>query len=161
MRPLPRRRCERRRPKDGSNFGEFAVGIGIILVVFFFPIIDLLSAGVSYMLCVVLNNNQAREARLLKSEDAKNASGLVKKGIPDEWLSGMGKFAKVQGYPKTDVSYRSGSGDDKIVQVSTTITCMPFLVIPLPISNVPALNGPMTFTVATERPMENPDYAGQ
>ena len=31
------------------------------------------------------------------------------------------------------------------------------LPIPLPFANVPGLNGPMTFSIQSERPMENPD----
>lgn len=138
---------------------EFPVAMGIILVLFFFPLIDLLSVGVSYGLCMVLNSNQAREASLLKWSEADSAGGVVKKGIPDQWLGGMGKFVKLSGYPSTQIGYRDGESGDKIIKVSTTVTCNPFLSIPLPIANVPGLNGPMTFTVISERPMENPDYA--
>ena len=36
-----------------------------------------------------------------------------------------------------------------------------FILIPvaLAVFKCPGLNGPMTFTIASERPMENPDYA--
>ncbi|MBZ0185617.1 MAG: hypothetical protein K8F91_05135 [Candidatus Obscuribacterales bacterium] len=139
---------------------EFPVVMGVLLLLFFFPLIDLISIGVSYGLCGVLNSNQAREASLIRFTEATDANGLIRKGLPDQWLNGMGKFVKIQGYPDTQVGYRDGEAGDKIVQVATTVTCNPFLPIPFPIVNIPGLNGPMTFTIASERPMENPDYAG-
>ncbi|HMW90472.1 MAG TPA: hypothetical protein PLC15_05190 [Candidatus Obscuribacter sp.] len=148
----------------GSSIAEFGPALGIILICFFFPMIDLLAMGVSYGLCMVLNHNQAHEAALLPNADATNAGGIVKKGIPDQWLDGMGRFVKLSGYPSTNVSYRNGVADasnnqDKFVTVSTTLTCNPFLPIPVPVLNVPGLNGPMTFTVTSECQLENPDYA--
>jgi hypothetical protein len=77
----------------------------------------------------------------------------------------MGKFVKTSGKPNTVISYRPGetaSSDgvtDKLVSVTTTLTCNPYLPIPFPAINVPGLNAPMTFSVSSERPMENPDYA--
>ena len=148
------------RNQYGSQTAEFAVAMGVLLLLFFFPLIDLISIGVSYGLCGVLNSNQAREASLLKASEANDGNGLIRKGLPDQWLSGMGKFVKIVGYPDTAISYRDGQSGDKIVLVATTVTCSPFLPIPFPIGNIPGLNGPMTFTVASEKPMENPDYAG-
>ncbi len=106
---------------------------------------------------------------MLPFADATNSTGSVIKDIPDVWSSGMGHFVKMQGPPTTVVTYRSGqnstdSGNnavvDKVVRVTTTVVCTPFLPIPLPVANVPGLNGPMTFTISAERPMENPDFAG-
>lgn len=148
----------------GSQMAEFAPALMIILICFFFPMVDMLSLAVSYGLCMVLNYNQVHEASLLPWNSATSAGGVVQKAIPDQWLNGMGRFVKIVGYPQTNVTYRTvqtGGGknpDDKIVIVSTTVVCNPFLSIPLPVLNVPGLNGPMTFTVVSERPMENPDY---
>ncbi|MCA9802146.1 MAG: hypothetical protein KC777_09175 [Cyanobacteria bacterium HKST-UBA02] len=139
---------------------EFPVVMFVLLLFFFFPLIDLISVGVSYGLCGVLNSNQAREAALIRFDDAAKPDGLIKKGLPDDWLGGMGKFVKIVGYPQTDIGYRDGQSGDKIVSVATTVTCSPFLPIPFPVASVPGLNGPMTFTIVSERPMENPDYAG-
>ncbi|HMO19707.1 MAG TPA: hypothetical protein PKC98_01925, partial [Candidatus Melainabacteria bacterium] len=128
------------------------------------PLVNMLSLAVSYGLCVVLNYNQVHEASLIPSADATSPTGIVRKLIPDQWLSGMGKFTNLSGYPSTNVSYKNGvttgSETEKIVAVQTTVNCNPFLTIPLPVANVPGINGPMAFTVYSERPMENPDYAG-
>ena len=138
----------------------------VLLIFIFFPVVDLMSIVVSYGLCMVLNYNQLHEASLIKHTVAANAGGPVKKGIPDQWLNGMGHFVKMVGSPQTNVTYRDGqtapgvnSVLDKLVSVETKVVCSPFLPIPLPVVNVPGLNGPMTFDLTSERPMENPDYA--
>lgn len=152
-----------RRNERGNAISEFGPAMWILIICIFLPMINLLSLAVSYGMCMVLNHNQVHEAALLKSQQAQLATGPVKKGIPDFWLNGMGKLVKVQGYPRTSVSYRNelgGSGvSDKFVRVQTTINCSPLLTIPLPVVNVPGINGPMSFTLSSERPMENPDYA--
>lgn len=155
-----------RHPHGGSNTADFALGMAALFIFILLPCIDLISVGVGYCMCMVLNYNQLHEASLIPSADARDPGGVVCKGIPDQWLNGMGRFVKLSGQPRTVVGYRDGaaspdgSSTDKIVSVATTIICNPFLPIPLPVANVPGLNGPVTFTVVSERPMENPDYAG-
>jgi hypothetical protein len=159
-----------RSERGASGMSEFGPALMVLLIAIFFPLIDLLSVCVSYGLIVVLNNNQAHEASLLPYTDAGNPSGTVMKGIPDTWLNGMGHFVKKEGAILTQVGYRAGqksseSGNnaitDRVVRVTTTVKCTPFLPIPLPVANVPGLNGPMVFTVSSERQMENPDFAPQ
>jgi len=152
------------RAKRGSSLAEFAPGLLILLICFFFPLIDLMSMGVSYAMCMVLNYNQVHEASLLPWTDATDPNGTVKKGIPQQWENGMGKFVKMTGSPTTVISYTSGQTGsdnvtDKVVSATTTVVCNPFLTIPLMGMNIPGLSGPMTFCVYAERPMENPDYA--
>lgn len=96
--------------------------------------------------------------------DATDHAGPVCKDIPDQWLSGMGKLVKVNGYPTTAISYHDGqTGPDKVTDriatIETTLGCQPLLTIPLPGVSVPGVNAPVTFAVSSERTMENPDYA--
>jgi len=168
---LNRARRKSLRNKCGaSGIAEFGPALGVLLIAIFFPLLDLLCVCVSYGLVVVLNNNQVHEASLLPYTDAGNPSGTVMKGIPDSWSNGMGHFVKKDGEVQTQVGYRAGqkssdSGNnaitDRVVRVTTTVKCSPFLPIPLPVANIPGLNGPMTFTVSAERQMENPDFAPQ
>ena len=163
-----KRRTSLRDSYGASGMAEFGPALGVLLIAIFFPLVDLLSVCISYGLCMVLNTNQVNEAALLPYLDARNSSGSVLKGIPDTWANGMGHFVKMQGPPTTVVTYRSGQNStdslnnavvDKVVRVTTTVICTPFLPIPLPVVSVPGLNGPMTFTISAERAMENPDYA--
>jgi hypothetical protein len=151
-----------RRHPSGSAIAEFGPALGILLICFFFPLVDMLALGVSYGLCLVLNSNQVHEASLLPKSDATNASGVVMKGLVDQWLSGMGHFVNIVTPPQTTVTYRTGElgGDgvqDQIVMVETKVVCGPFLPIPLPVVHVPGLNGDMPFVLRSERQMEDPD----
>jgi hypothetical protein len=159
------------RNKFGDSIAEFGPALFIVLMFLFFPMLNLISMGVYYGLGMVLNYNQVHEAALLPAAEANSNTGPVKKSIPEQWQAGMGQFAKLNGKPETNITYRTGmSGPgggagqnettDKIVMVQTTIKCNPFLPIPLPIANIPGVNGPFTFTLASEALMENPDYAG-
>ena len=117
----------------------------------------------SYALCMVLNTNQVKEAALLPWQDATDPSGTVIKRIPQEWGAGIGHFVKVTAPPQTQVAYRTGEvgsdkTTDKIVGVRTTVSCSPFLPIPIPMLQVPGLNQPMLFQITSEKTMENPDY---
>jgi len=152
-----------RNAKGASSMAEFGPAMLLLLICIFFPLIDMMSLALSYGLCMVLNYNQVHEASLLPWQDATSPTGTVQKAIPDQWLSGMGHFVKVAGPPATAVTYRKGATGsdkitDKIVIVQTTVQCSPFLPIPLPWITAPGLNAPFTFSVASERPMENPDY---
>jgi hypothetical protein len=168
-----RRKPNLSRRESGVSTYEFGPAMFVLLIFFFFPLIDLLSICVSYGLCMVLNYNQLHEASVEKASDAQDTTGSVKKAIPDQWLNGMGHFVKIVGYPKTVVSYAPTSSpsppaswpggvepvSDQTVTVTTTVVCSPFLAIPLFVINVPGLNGPMTFAVTSSHLMENPDYA--
>lgn len=156
------KRCPRRQMTGGAQIAEFGPALGLVLICFFFPMINMLSLALDYGLCMVLNINQVHEASLIPMNDATDPSGQVCKIIPDQWLNGMGKFVKIVGYPQTDVTYRDGETGpdkvtDKVVMVQTTVVCSPFLPVPLPCGNIPGLNGPLTFSINAERPVENPD----
>ncbi len=159
-------KSSRRNNHGSGSMAEFGPALGLLLICFFFPLLDLITLSVSYGLIMVLNYNQVHEASLVKASEAQDSNGAVKKSIPDQWQNGMGHFVKMSGDPNTDVSYRAGQPGsdnitDQIVRVQTTVVCQPFLPIPLPLVNVPGLNGPMTFSVCAEREMENPDYVNE
>lgn len=119
------------RRAKGSAIAEFGPALGIILIFFFFPMIDFLSVGMSYGFCMVLNYNQVHEASLLPASKAMDPSGAVLKTIPAQWMSGMGQFVKMSGGPQTTITYRDGlegadKVTDKIVTVTTAVVCNPF-----------------------------------
>jgi hypothetical protein len=153
------------RSTKGNSMAEFGPALCVILICFFFPMLNMLSLGIAYGDCMVLNKNQVQEAALIDWKDARDPQGPICKGIVDQWQNGMGNLVKMPSAPVTTVSYRDGETApdntvDKIVNVQTTVTCSPFLTIPLPVVNVPGINGPMVFTINSEKLMENPDYAG-
>jgi hypothetical protein len=150
-----------------ATLAEFGPALFILLLLFFFPVLDLVSICFAYGVVKVLNNNQVHEASLVPAEQAQDPNGMVKKGIPAQWHdSGLGKFVNVAGRPVTEISYRDGiSGGDasstsKYVMVKTTVVCNPAVFVPFPIVKVPALNSPVPLHIESERPMENPENAG-
>ena len=159
-----RNRAQIGRNASGSSISEFGPALGLLLICFFFPAVDMISLGVSYGCCQLLNQTQVHEASLLNWNQGTTAYTTVTQTIPNQWqTNGFGQFAKVAGTVDTSISFLTGQKGsdgvtDKIVAVHTTVTCNPFLPIPVPVLNVPGLNGPMTFTITAERPMENPDY---
>lgn len=154
----------RQRTCRGAQIAEFAPALFVMLIMFFFPVLDLVAICFAYGVVKLLNDNQVHEASLVPSEQAQDPAGLVKKGIPDQWhQSGLGKFVNVAGRPKTVVSYRAGMGGPtsaKFVVVSTSIVCNPFVFVPFPIIKIPALNAPVPLSATSERQMEDPDNAG-
>jgi hypothetical protein len=157
----------RGRNNYAATLAEFGPALFILLILFFFPVLDLVSVCFAYGVVKVLNSNQVHEASLVPSEQAQDPNGTVKKGIPDQWQQGgLGKFVNVAGRPTTEVSYRDGVGGGegtttgKFVVVKTTVVCNPMVFVPFPILKVPALNSPVPLDVVSERPMEDPDNAG-
>lgn len=155
------------RNSHAATLAEFGPALFILLLVFFFPVLDLVSICFAYGVVKVLNNNQVHEASLIPAEKAQDPNGLVKKGIPAQWHdSGLGKFVNVAGRPVTEITYRDGlsggeaSSTGKFVMVKTTVVCNPAVFVPFPILKVPALNSPVPLTVSSERPMEDPENAG-
>lgn len=152
------------RNKKGVSIAEFGPALIVLLIFFFFPLVDLLAVGLSFGICTVLNTNQLHEASLDRWQDAADPNGIVMKTIPTTWSAGLGRFVRAAGAPKTIVGYRDGDKNsddqiDKVVRVETTVRCNPFVPLPIPVANVPGLNGPYTVTITAEKTMENPDYA--
>ncbi|MFA6559766.1 MAG: hypothetical protein WCT03_25290, partial [Candidatus Obscuribacterales bacterium] len=78
------------RSASGSGIAEFAPALIILLICIFFPLVDMLAVALAYCDGQVLNSNQTHEASLLDWHDAVSPTGTVCKGIPDQWLNGMG-----------------------------------------------------------------------
>lgn len=150
-----------------ATMAEFGPALFVLLILFFFPVLDLVSICFAYGVVKLLNYNQVHEASLVSSAKAQDPKGMVKKGIPDQWhQGGLGKFVNAAGRPNTDVSYRNGVGGGegtttgKFVIVKTTVVCNPLVFVPFPIAKIPGLNTPVPLVVVSERPMEDPDNAG-
>jgi len=159
--------ARRKRTNRGAGIAEFGPGFFVLLICIFFPLVDLISIGVSYCLLMVLNYNQIQQASLVQHQEAQDPSGAVKKGIPDTWKNGMGRFVNMSGNVQTQITYRDGQTEtgagangaqDKIVRLRTTVNCNPFLPIPF-FFGIPGINATYPLVVFQERQMENPDYA--
>lgn len=148
------------RSKRGSAIAEFGPALAILLLMFFFPLVDCLALGFTYASCTVLNYCQLREAAFCTKAESASLTGSVKKDIPESWCEqGLGRFVNVQMPVETDVSYENvtdsglGGVQDEFVQVKTTVVATPFLTIPF-FPGVPGLGAPVTLSLASERLLE-------
>ncbi len=155
------------RKPNGSTLADFGPALLILFILIFFPLLDLLGICLDYGLCMILNYNQVHEASLIPSKDATDEAGPIKKTIVDQWSKGMGSFVGLAKPITTTITYTTAPQEDasnnadKSVKVVTTVVCSPFLTIPIPFVHAPGFNEPFTFEIASERQMENPDYAPQ
>jgi hypothetical protein len=113
-----------------------------------------------------MNDEQLREAALLKRSLAEDPTGSVLYTIPNAWKnSGLGRYAKIDSDINTSVTYADGPQDqygnvEKFVCVATSFSVSPFLSVPIPIS-VPGLNADITLSFNSRRVLEYPPNANQ
>jgi hypothetical protein len=152
------------RKNTGAVIAEFGPAVWVFILGFFFPLLVLISMVCSYGSLMVLNNLQVHEAALLPSGDAQDPSGSVMSIIPNNWKNdGLGRFVQLVGFPATSVTYKMGQIDqnnvqDKIVQVVTTASISPLVFVPFGPS-MPGLSAPVTFTLISDKLVENQDNA--
>lgn len=149
-----------RRSASGTAIAEFGPGFAVLVLMIFFPLVDMLGLGASYASCTLLNYCQLREAAFCSKDEALAQDGPVKSGVPQTWRQqGVGKFANLIEDPKTEVNYvdADDAGNGVVfqyVQVSTSATASPFLAVPF-FAGVPGLGAPVTFKISSERLLEN------
>jgi len=152
------------RKSTGAVIAEFGPAIWVFILGFFLPLLVLISMVCSYGSLMVLNNLQVHEAALLPASDAQDPSGSVRSIIPSNWKNdGLGRFVQLVGVLTTSVTYKMGQVDqnhvqDKIVEVVTTASISPLVTVPFGPS-MPGLSAPVTFTLTSDKLVENQDNA--
>jgi hypothetical protein len=150
-----------RQPKGRSNqkgsvLVEFGPALLILLLIFFFPLVNLINIGTIYIVSFTLNDLQVQAASQRTQAEGQDPQGFVQKALPDTWSeTGLGHFVKLASKPETTVTYSDllpGSAD-KVVAVTTKIVAGPFLDQPY-IPHVAGLSAPMHFQFHSERVME-------
>jgi hypothetical protein len=144
------------RRDGGSAITEFGPALLFLLLVGFFPLLDLAAIGLTYCSCSTLNDLQADKAKLLPRSMADDDNGPVKLSVVSAWRkSGVGAFTKLSNDPVTEISYIPVPGSGPHVHVATTCTANPFMAIPF-IPGVPGISAPITFTMKAKRLLEDP-----
>ncbi len=147
------------RRKTGSAITEFGPALFILLFCAFFPSVDLIGVGLSYLACTSLNDLQLREAVRIPKSQCIDPRGPVQLLIPTNWQpTVMGGLGRTIDPPVTEVSYAPGKV--VYVTVSTTFTIHPLLTIPF-FPKVPGLGAPFETTISRSRVLENPAFAIQ
>jgi len=152
------------RQAKGAAVSEFGPAVYLLLIGFFFPLVDFINIGFEYGCGFTLNYFQACQCAAVAKSEATDPTGLVMFGIPEQWKNmGLGRFCKLVGDPQTEISYKDGQLEtngvqDKNIILSTKISANPLLYVPL-FPGVTGLTAPITFQFVQERPLENPDDA--
>jgi hypothetical protein len=154
-----------RRSCKGTALAEFGPALWILMIGFFGPMVDVMSIAIIYGSGFTLNNLQAQQAAYSRYSEVAAKTDAVKKQWKD---TGLGKFCNLTTDPETKITLVKGqaipgqekaeNNQDYLVQVTTTVTCRPFLTIPVG-GPIPGLSAPMQFTFVSERVLENPDDA--
>ncbi len=147
------------RRERGQAMSELPGALMILILMVFFPLVNLLAMGVQFGCCFTLNSVQLREAALVK----KSQVNATVAAVANNWKNmGLGKFVNLHQGPLTKVSYKDGQKDpvsnitDKIIVVETAMSIRPFLNQDMPmLPKVTGLNLPMQFRFVSERPLEN------
>lgn len=144
-----------RRSARGSALAEFAPAVCILFLFILFPLINLACLTLSFGGCWYLNYLQTREASVtvhVRGGAITNQKQVddALAGVREQWLAiGLAQFAHAAP-GNTTVDFESTG----FVTVKTNITVQPFVTIPLPVS-APGLNAPITFSLASQRPVED------
>ncbi len=154
-------KCRRNR---GSTLAEFAVCFFILVLLIFFPLVDMVGLATTYFFALVLVDQQVHDASMLDYRLAQNVHGPVRAELPQAWLSSsLGAFANVDGAIETELDYTDGVQDEfgfdyKTVVVTTHLSVRPFVSCPFPLT-VPGLNAPVPFVLRSQRLIEDPSNA--
>lgn len=159
------------RQNKGSALTEFAPAMFILIMVFFFPLLNMIMLALSYADVLYLDNLVLRQAALenvlIKDASAPNgfttdlrcstdANGSLNTVIYNWQNSGVGKFVATGSTPKQTayIDLTEGSATAKYIHVDLTADVKPFLTLPFPML-VPGINAPVTFKFSGRSLIEN------
>jgi hypothetical protein len=134
------------RKRTGSAIAETGPALFVLLVMIFFPMLDLLAMGMQFCCSWYLNHEASHELSVSKFADWGVALDQLKTKFDS---TGIPKFIHMTGGSHSYTSVPAGaSGDPAQVNCTTAVTCTPFLYIPM-FFPVPGVNQPMTFSFTT------------
>jgi hypothetical protein len=144
----------RARRKRGAAIAETGPALFLLLIIIFFPMLDLLEMGAAYVFASIYHDYMIRELAIRTPEANGNAAAKAK--IDTEFRSsGFFSFLKMTNDDmKVDsVEYLPNMTNPTQIQVATSVTVRPFINIPF-FSTVPGLGAPVVFKLASQRPQE-------
>lgn len=153
------------RSRRGSAIAELGPALFVLLILIFFPMLDLMGAAADYAFANLLHNAEIREIAVRVPDEGQKET--IAQQADKDFINTMPGYAQFCGIKVADVGNDAKikhsiqyiksdpANPDEIteVQVATTVSFKPFLVIPY-MDGIPGLGGNMTFTVATTRPQE-------
>lgn len=149
------RRCR------GSAIAETGPAIFLLIVVIFFPMLDIVEMGAGYIMAGIYHDYMIREIAVSAPPGATPDPNIQTKDqaiakINDQFQnSSFYKFLKIPdgGLSVDTVTYKPDDKNPSTVQVQTTCKVQPFISIPW-FGELPGLNAPYPFIIGSERPQE-------
>jgi hypothetical protein len=144
----------------------------ILIMVFFFPFLDLIGMACEYGDCLYLNSLLLRQAALenvlvmdttvtpptltTDLSCSTSATGSLNTIIQSWMGSGLGQFASSGTMPTQSISVdlTEGTAHCKYVHLTLTVECKPFVTVPF-FLRVEGLNAPITFVYYGRAVIEN------
>ena len=144
----------------GSAITETGPAIFLLIVIIFFPMLDLLEMGVGYIMSSIYHDHMIRELALSAPPSAppdpaiQNQAQAITKVNTEFKNSGFFNFLKMtqNDLQVSNITYIPPNNPN-IVQCTTTCMVQPFISIPW-WSQLPGLNAPFPFTITSQRPQE-------
>jgi hypothetical protein len=161
------------RRAKGSAISEFGPALFLLLILLFFPMLNLISLALCYCDCLYLNALLLRQAAVenvltlntgtqpptLQVNPDPAVTAKVQNDlnqIINQWSAGFGKFAITSTIPVATTSIDLSEGTSKVQYIHVTLTCQckPLVAMPLFVG-VPGLSAPMTFQFNRSQIIEN------
>jgi hypothetical protein len=148
-----------------GSIAEFAPALYFILIVAFFPMLDMIAVMLSYADCQYLHFTLVRQAGLeqcLTLDTTTNPVSLKPNyafltdtngafpGLITSWYNGIGHFTTrslADIVVNANIDVTQGTATLKYVTINTNVTCNPLVTIPFPYQ-VPGINAPVTFSMS-------------
>lgn len=146
--------ANRYRRKRGAAIAETGPALFLLLIIIFFPMLDLLEMGAAYVFASIYHDYVTREIAIRTPEAGGNAA--AKEKVNAEFRgSGFFSFLKMQNNDMRvdEVKYLPDMSNPTQVEVTTTVTVRPFIIIPF-FANVPGMGAPVDYKHTSQRPQE-------
>lgn len=144
----------RLRSRRGSAITETGPALFVLLVLIFFPLIDVLGICANYCFCFLLHNAELREIALRRPIAAEATQALQR--VDGEFTNtSFANFLRLSPSDVTHVgpTWVTHPDNSMTVQLQTKVTCEPFLRIPFFFA-IPGLSADLPFQFTTTRPQE-------
>jgi hypothetical protein len=142
------------RDRRGSAITETGPALFVLLLLIFFPLVDLMGIAANYCFAFLLHNAELREValRLPRQPEANQAIARV----DNEFLAtSFANFLKLNPGDVTHVgpNWVTNADQSMTVRLETRVTAEPFLRIPF-FAAIPGINADVPFRFSTTRPQE-------
>jgi hypothetical protein len=142
------------RKRKGASLTEFGPALIVLFFACFFPLLDLITIGISFGSAWYLNNLCATELSLKPQSQQANVTTSVNSAFVQTGISSFLGVTKPSQITHTINYADPGNGAPLTVTCTTVLSTKPFVTLQF-LQKITGVSIPATFTMTTERPREN------